>query len=95
MKINGLALLHEHVKQYPKTKSWIENWIADVRAANWTTPHDIKARYARASILPSNIVIFDVCGNQFRLETIVAYRNQLIVVRWIGTHADYSRRRQI
>lgn len=94
MKLSGYSLLHDHIRRYPKTKSWIDNWIADTRAATWATPHDIRARYATCSFLADNIVIFNVCGNNYRLEVVVAYRTQLVVVRWIGTHADYTRRQK-
>jgi len=92
MKINGLAALRNHIQNYSKSKKWIENWISDARSSQWTTPHQIKQHYASCSFLPGNVVIFNVCGNDFRLETVVAYKNGLVFVRWIGTHADYTRR---
>jgi mRNA interferase HigB len=92
MKINGLALLHDFVRQYPKAKNWIENWIADTRSASWQTPHDVRARYATCSFLASNVVVFNVCGNNYRMETVVAYGAQVVVVRRIETHAEYTRR---
>ena len=92
MNLSGLSLLHDYIRQYPRTKHWIENWIADVKAAKWSTPHEIRARYASCSFLADNIVIFNVCGNNFRLEVLVAYKNQLVLIRWIGTHAEYTRR---
>lgn len=92
MKINGISLLYDYIRQYPRTKKWIETWVAEVKASTWSTPQDIKSRYASCSFLASNVVIFNVCGNNFRLEVVVAYKNGLVYVRWIGTHAEYTRR---
>lgn len=92
MKISGLPLLHDFIRQYPKAKRWIESWISEVKSTDWLTPHAIRTRYSSCSFLADNIVIFNVCGNDFRLEVVVAYKNQLVVVRWIGTHAEYTRR---
>lgn len=92
MKIIGLGKLHTFCQQCPDTKNWINNWLADTKAAQWTSSHDIKNRYASASFLANNVVIFNVRGNNYRLETTIAYRTATVVVTWIGTHADYTRR---
>jgi len=36
-------------------------------------------------------VIFDILNNRFRLITIVNYPKHGVLVRWIGTHAEYDR----
>ncbi len=94
MKIAGRPLLTEFCSKYPRAKGWISNWLADASAADWKTPQNIKNRYSSASFLPSNVVIFNVGGNKFRMETRVAYNVGLIQIIWTGTHADYSRRQK-
>ena len=47
---------------------------------SWATPQRIKVRYASASFLHGNVVIFNVRGNAYRLEAHVAYRNGIVVV---------------
>jgi len=43
--------------------------------------------------LPSRqYVIFNVKGNQYRLEVIVAYEVGLVTVVWAGTHDEYDER---
>ena len=92
MRILGLGKLHDFCVAHADAKSWIENWIADVRNSSWKAPHEVKQRYASASFLASNIVIFNVRGNNYRLAVQVAYGAKTIAVQWIGTHAEYSRR---
>lgn len=58
----------------------------------WTTPLAIKDRYASASFLRGNVVIFNVRGNNHRLEVHVAFRNGIVTVLWIGTHHEYDER---
>ena len=36
--------------------------------------------------------IFNIKGNDYRLETIVAYRTSVVVIEWIGTHTEYDAR---
>ena len=58
----------------------------------WSTPQDVKESYASASFLADRIVIFNVKGNRYRLGVQVAYNTGVVVVRWAGTHADYTKR---
>lgn len=66
-------------------------WVQEAEAAAWRSPRDIKDRYPAASILANNIVIFNLRGNQYRLEVQVAYHTGKVVVKRIGTHAEYDR----
>jgi mRNA interferase HigB len=92
MRIAGRDELDEFVGAHADARTWIENWIADAETARWLTPQDIKRNYASASFLASNIVIFNVKGNRYRLEVRVAYNTGTVVVRWAGTHAEYTKR---
>jgi mRNA interferase HigB len=91
MKVHGLRELDEFCKKHPIARSWVRGWIADASGANWTCSHDIRNRYVTASFLATNLVIFNVKGNEYRMVTQVAYKMGVVVVKWIGTHAAYSK----
>jgi mRNA interferase HigB len=59
--------------------------------ANWRTTSDIKARYGSADFIQGNRVVFNVKGNQFRLVVKVEYQAQVVFIRFVGTHKEYSR----
>lgn len=92
MRLVGREQLDEFTKDHADARAWIENWIADIEAVRWRTPQDIKESYASASFLANKIVIFNVKGNRYRLEVQVAYHTGVVVVKWAGTHADYTKR---
>jgi mRNA interferase HigB len=92
MRIIGLGLLHRFCADHADCRKWIDNWISDAKASTWRTSHDIKQRYQSASFLPEQTVIFNVRGNEYRLETRVAYGMGTVAILWIGTHAEYTRR---
>ena len=91
MQVHGLDKLHEFCGRHPQVRSWINTWLATTRGSNWISPQDIKYRFARASILRNNLVIFDVKGNDYRMLTQVAYQSGIVVVKWIGTHDAYDK----
>jgi mRNA interferase HigB len=92
MIIVGREKLEAFVKAHADTRSWITTWIDQAEAAKWRVPQEIKSAYASASFLAANIVIFNVKGKRYRLETQVAYNTGVIVIRWAGTHAQYTKR---
>ena len=92
MKVVGRDKLHAFCALHADARGWIEHWLAEVEAAAWPTTHDIKVMYSSASFLAGNTVIFNVKGNHYRLEATVAYRTAVVVVRWVGTHAEYDAR---
>jgi len=92
MKIVGRNLLEDFCAKHTDARDWIEKWLSDAEQSTWAKPQDIKDRYATASFLAVNVVIFNVKGNEYRLEITCAYQTRVIVVRWVGTHAEYTTR---
>jgi mRNA interferase HigB len=91
MRILGRDKLADFVAAHADARPWIESWVAEVERTQWKTPQDVKNMYASASFLAGNVVIFNVKGNRYRMETLIAYNTATIIVRWIGTHAEYDK----
>lgn len=92
MTLVGREKVYQFIFKHPNARNWIENWIADVQNANWKNSQDIKDRYSHASFLANNIVIFNVKGKSYRLEVQIAYNTKKVIVKWAGTHAEYTKR---
>ena len=46
-----------------------------------------------APSLADNRVIFNIGGNSFRLVVKVRYQGGIVLVEWVGTHAEYDKAR--
>ena len=92
MRLLGRDKLSAFVTAHTDARAWVENWVAETERASWVTPQDIKRVFVSASFLAGNVVIFNVEGNRYRLDTLVAYNTGTVIVRWIGTHAAYDKR---
>ena len=64
--------------------------MEDASRAQWSSPQDIKRRYASASSVASNRVAFNIKGNEFRLVVAVAYQFRAVYIKFVGTHAQYD-----
>jgi mRNA interferase HigB len=68
----------------------LEAWHREARRAHWASPQDIKRQYSTASILKGGRVVFNICGNRYRLVVKINYPAGIVFVRFIGTHAQYD-----
>ena len=92
MRLVGREKLVRFCAAHGEARNWIANWLSEAEAVAWASPQAIKIRYPSASFLAGNTVIFNVKGNAFRLEVVVAYRTGVVQVVRAGTHAQYDRR---
>lgn len=91
MKLIGKDALYKFKSQYIEVKLQINSWEAEVCAAQWNTPLDIKRRYATASFLKNNHVVFNIKGNKYRLLVKVDYANKIVLIMKAGTHKEYMK----
>lgn len=91
MKVVGKEQLLEFGTLHADVRPHIASWLKEAKEAEWETPHDVKARYTSASFLSENHVIFNLKGNCYRLLIQINYVAQVILIKKIGTHSEYSR----
>lgn len=91
MKIIGKDVLDELKKSHADVRSQVDSWFAEVEAVDWSTSSDIKQRYASASFLSGNRVVFNLKGNRYRLLVTVAYKTKIVLVKKAGTHEEYMK----
>ncbi len=91
MKVIGITKLDEFADKHGDVRGQLASWLGEAKKAEWHTPAEIKARYASASFLADYHVVFNLKGKKYRLEVVVGYKNQIISISRIGTHAEYSK----
>lgn len=91
MRIIARKTLVAYWSGHSGAKEQLEAWYKETENADWTTPDDIKKRYSTASFLADNRVCFNIAGNRYRLIVKVNYRFHMVYIRFVGTHAEYSR----
>ncbi|VVE86016.1 type II toxin-antitoxin system HigB family toxin [Pandoraea sputorum] len=88
MKVIAKKVLLAFCDKHPNARQSLLAWHEEAVKAVWMTPQDIKARYASASFVGRNRVVFNVKGNDFRLIGAIAYRIGVIYIKFIGTHGE-------
>lgn len=96
MRLISATTINEHAERHPVAAQALADWCAIVKAAEWTSPQQLVEKYGRsARPISDERVIFEICGNRFRLIVAVWWaapgRKGVVYVKFFGTHADYDR----
>jgi len=91
MRIFAKRTLREFWENNPEAEKPLQAWHKEVEAENWTSPHDLKARYSNASIIGDNRAVFRIRQGRYRLVARINYDAGLVFIRFIGTHAQYDK----
>ena len=93
MRIVGKRDIEKYMARHANAVTPLKCWVQKAESSDWKTPAAIKADFASASFLAGNRVVFNIGGNNFRLVVIAVYVQGLLVVDWIGTHAEYDKKK--
>ena len=91
MRIIKVKTLKEFWQNHKETEEQLLAWVAFVKKAEWRKPQDVKNQFAKASIINSNRVVFDICGDNYRLVVKINYDHQIVYIRFLGTHKEYDK----
>ena len=90
MILVGKRLLTDFARKHATARDAIAAWTLEVETAGWRSGADVKARFASVSFVGNDRLVFNLKGNHFRLDVQVGYSAQIVLVRRIGTHAEYD-----
>lgn len=93
MRILGLPQLEAFKKKHADIRGPLDAWRKEVERETWHSTQDIKKRYPSADFLAENRVIFNIKGNSYRLVVKVRYQGGIVLIEWIGTHAEYDKKK--
>ena len=66
------------------------SWYKVATKAKWANCNEVKQQFGTCKIVGNDRIVFKVKGNNYRLIIKISYENQLIWIRFIGTHSEYD-----
>jgi mRNA interferase HigB len=76
---------------HPQAQGPLTNWYDVAKRAEWRSPQDVRNDFNSVDFVADNRAIFNIGGNKYRLITRISYEYMHVLVKFIGTHADYER----
>ena len=90
MRVLSRRPLHALAKRFPEAKAELDAWFHEAEAAMWANPAEVKDQYGNASVLKGSRVVFNICGNKYRLIVKMNYAYSVVYIRFAGTHREYD-----
>lgn len=90
MRVIAVSTLRSFWARHPDAEQALKAWYEEASNARWTQPAEIKAQYRSASVLKNRRVVFNIKGNDYRLIVAIAYKLQIVFVKFVGTHQEYD-----
>lgn len=91
MNISNKTLLSDFVQKHSRATNPLNKWINEVLKASWRNHNELKETFPSADYVGNGRYVFNIGGNNYRIVTIVLFINGVMDIRFIGTHAEYSK----
>ena len=91
MQVIARRVLREFWEEHPNAGQPLKAWFHEVAHASWSNTADLKRRFPSASVITRDRIVFNICGNNFRLIARINFVSQTLFIRFIGTHQEYDR----
>jgi mRNA interferase HigB len=95
MDIRGSDIIEIFCKKHADAVVPLAIWVDMVERAQWTNHHDLKSDFPSADYVGKRHYVFNIKGNHYRLVAIAVFFEGVIDIRFIGTHAEYDKIKDI
>ncbi len=91
MLIVYLLKLDEFSKKHSTSRKSLAVWKAIVEKTSWKKRQDVLNDFRKAKMIEKNRARFEILHNTYRLIAEIDYVDQIVEIRFIGTHSEYDR----
>ena len=90
MRVISRRSLREFWGTHPQAEAPLDNWYRIASRAAWQNLVEVQNDFPHADLV-GNLIVFNIGGNNYRLAVKIEFIKQLIFVKYVLTHRDYTR----
>lgn len=95
MIITNTILIDKFCRKHTDARTAIERWVEFVSNSQWKNHSELKNDFLSADFVGNNRYVFNIKGNNYRLVVMVVFFAGRADVRFIGTHNEYDKIKDI
>ena len=80
---------------HPDSETSLNFWYHTVTKKNSENLNDIRRDFNKVDYVGNHRFVFNIKGNDYRLVAIISFNAKKVYIRFIGTHADYDKIKEI
>lgn len=95
MRIVTHKRIQEFALKHADSETPLNLWYHTTRAKSWNNFSDIRRSFNSVDYVGNNRYVFNIKGNDYRLIAIISFNAQKVYIRFIGSHAEYDKIKDI
>ena len=90
MHVISRKKIQDFIEIYPDSQTSLDSWYRIVRTTDFGSFNELRGVFPNADRV-SNLTVFDIGGNKYRLIAAIHYNRNKLYIRQIMTHSEYDR----
>ena len=78
-------------KDHADARKSLYVWKIITAKAVWKSKQDVLTDFPKAKMIRNNRARFEIAHNTYRLIAHINYENEIVEIRFIGTHSEYDK----
>ena len=91
MRIIARSKIIDYYTDNPDAEVALEEWYYKTKRAESTCFADMKKTFNSVDNVGNQHYVFNIRGNNYRLVVVIKFTIKTVLIRFIGTHADYDK----
>ena len=67
------------------------DWTKKVKEAEWKKFEDIKKTFNSVDYIGNQHYVFNIIGNEYIMVSVVKFRPQFVIIKFLGTNAECNK----
>lgn len=95
MRIVTYKRIQEFSEKHADAEISLNFWYHTVTAKEWVNLNELKQDFNSVDYVGNHRFVFNIKGNDYRLVAIISFNARKVYIRFIGTHAEYDKIKDI
>lgn len=91
MRIISRTKIIEYYTEHADSRVALEEWFTKTKKSQWTCFDDIKRTFNSVDAVDNQHYVFNIRGNNYRLVVVIKFVIGTVLIRFVGTHAEYDK----
>ena len=95
MRIVTYKRIKEFSLKHADSKTALHEWYHSVSDREWENLNELKRDFNTVDYIGNYRFVFNIKGNNYRLIAIISFNAKKVYIRFIGTHTEYDKIKDI